>query len=195
MKVLKTIGFWLAQCTWGFVMTFIGAIVTLVSMICGNKPHRIGSVIYTQIGYGWGGLELGGFFICAKDASDHTKFHECGHAIQNIIFGPLYPILIWFPSAIRYWLRKFDTRLGKSLFNLFYLLISLIITTGLACLTALVFHIRWLTIIFEVFRIYFLIVSLWLSGFEIKRYDKGYVPYDKIWFEGQASKLGKKFFK
>lgn len=32
--------------------------------------------------------------------------HECGHGIQNIIFGPLFPFLVAIPSVIRYWYRE-----------------------------------------------------------------------------------------
>ena len=28
---------------------------------------------------------------------------------------------------------------------------------------------------------------------EIPKYDKGYVDYDSIWFEGEASRLGDEF--
>ena len=78
--------------------------------------------------------------------------------------------------------------------NLYYLLITLAATTGFACIAHFVFDSRWLVIFCEVLRIYFLLISIWLSAFEIKKYDKGYVDYDAIWFEGQATKLGYKFF-
>lgn len=194
MKVLKTIGFWFIQCTWGFLSTFVGAIIILVLLIAGKKPHRVGPVIYIEVGKYWGGLELGGFFICCEHSSDHTKYHEAGHALQNLIFGPLSIFLIGIPSATRYWLRKFKTHLTKSLFNLFFLLGALIITTGLACVTGLVLHIKWLTIAIEILRLYFLLISIWLTLFEIPKYDLGYVNYDSIWFEGSATKWGTKVF-
>jgi hypothetical protein len=34
-----------------------------------------------------------------------------------------------------------------------------------------------------------------MSTCEIKKYDKGYVDYDDIWFEGQATRWGTKVFK
>ena len=196
MKTLKTIGFWLIQCTWGSIMTAIGAIVTLILMVCGNKPQHIGPVVYIETGFGWGGITLGGFFFCSKDAGDSIKYHEAGHTIQNMIWGPLFPFLIGFPSLIRCWLRERQTHLGKSLFNLAYFLISLIITTGGAILFGPVIDgFKWLTIVFEVFRLYFLLVSIWLSALEIPKYDKEQVNYDAIWFEGQATNLGIKIFK
>lgn len=190
-KVLSYIVYWLIQCTWGLIMTLIGAVVALALLITGHKPKHLGPTIYFEVGENWGGLELGGFFLCCKNSSMETKYHECGHGLQNLIWGPLMPFIICIPSAARYWLRTMPTRMKKSLFNLFFLLGSLVITTGLACFTGGLFHWHWATIIIEVFRIYFALVSIWLTLFEIPKYDKGYVDYDSIWFEGQATKWGK----
>ena len=121
MKVLKAIGFWFVQCTWGAVMTVIGAVVALCLLITGHKPKTLGPNIYFEVGQNWGGVNLGPFFVCASDTYYTTKLHECGHAVQNMIFGPLFPFLIAIPSALRYWLRKNPTHLKKSLFNLCYL--------------------------------------------------------------------------
>lgn len=195
MKVFKTVNFWLVQCTWGIVMTFIGAVATLALIITGHKPKHIGPVVYIEVGKNWGGLELGGFFLCDKNSGDSVKYHECGHSLQNMILGPLFPFLVAIPSATRYWLREFKSHLTKSLFNLIYLLSAIIITTSLACITGLLLHIKWLTIAIEVLRIYFLLVSIWMSAIEIRKYDHGYVDYDAIWFEGQATKWGNEFFK
>jgi hypothetical protein len=32
--------------------------------------------------------------------------HECGHGLQNIMFGPLFIFIIFIPSCIRYWYRE-----------------------------------------------------------------------------------------
>ena len=196
MKVLKTIGFWFIQCTWGFIMTLIGAITVGILMLMGNKPQHIGPNIYIQTGYGWGGINLGPFFICSKSSGDETKYHECGHGLQNMIWGPLFPFVIGFPSLIRCWIRNRTTHLGKSLFNLAYFLISIVVTTAGAILFGPVIDgFKWLTIVFEVLRLYFLLVSIWLSALEIPKYDHGYIDYDSIWFEGQATRLGIKVYK
>jgi hypothetical protein len=195
MKVLKTIGYWFIQCTWGFIMTFIGAIVTFCLICAGKKPKHLGPMVYTKVGHNWGGLELGGFFICCEESGSHTMCHEAGHSLQNMILGPLFPFLVAIPSATRYWLREFKTHLSKSLFNLAYLALALTVTTlGAIIFGPVVPGFKWLTIVFEVLRIYFLIVSIWLSAIEIPKYDKGYVDYDSIWFEGQATKWGEKVF-
>lgn len=194
MKVLKTIGFWIGQCTWGFIMTFIGAIVAFALILMGNKPQTLGPIIYIQVGKNWGGISLGGFFFCDADCENDIKYHEAGHAIQNLIFGPLFPFLVGIPSLIRCMLRERNSRLKKSLFNLYYLITTLIITTGGACIAHYALDLKWLVIFFEALRIYFLLISIWMSAFEIKKYDKSYVDYDAVWFEGQATKIGNKIF-
>lgn len=98
--------FYLLNCSWGIIMTAIGAIVTLILIILGYKPKKHMYCIYTELPGDWGGLELGLFFITSRNPSLHIKNHEHGHAIQNAIFGPIFPFLIGIPSAIRYWYRE-----------------------------------------------------------------------------------------
>lgn len=195
-KTLSYIGYWILQCTWGLPMTLIGAIVALVLLITGHKPKTLGPNVYFEVGKNWGGLELGGFFICGKDSPERTKFHEAGHGLQNIIWGPLFPFVIAIPSALRYWVRKMPTPVKKVLFNLGYLLISFILLTGIILLTGPVFHLHITTHIFEGLRLYCALSSIWLALFEIPKYLKpdAYVDYDAIWFEGQATKWGTKIY-
>lgn len=41
--------------------------------------------------------------MCGEDCqSDYLRSHECGHGLQNIILGPLFPFVIAIPSAIKY---------------------------------------------------------------------------------------------
>lgn len=137
MKALKGILFWVASCTWGVIMTLIGAIVAIVLLVTGHKPHRFHYLIYFEVGSGWGGVELGAFFVVSRDASLHTKQHESGHGLQNIMLGVFMPFVICIPSAIRYWWRHFQIKKGRG-----------------ATLP----------------------------------------PYDSIWFEGWATRLGEKYF-
>ena len=106
-KILSYTVYWILQCTWGIIMTFIGAVAALGLIITGHKPKHMGPTVYFEVGEGWGGMELGGFFLCSKNSSMHTKYHECGHGIQNIIWGPLMPFVVCIPSAARYWLFNF----------------------------------------------------------------------------------------
>lgn len=193
-KFLSYLVYWILQCTWGGAMTLIGAIVALILIITGHKPKTLGPAVYFETGYDWGGLELGGFFICCKNCSEQTKYHELGHGIQNIVWGPLFPFVIWMPSALRYWLRTMPTRMKMSIFNLFYFLGSLLFTTSLAVITGACCHLHWTTITIELFRAYFLVLSIWLSVKEIPKYNHGFTDYDEIWFEGQATRWGTKMF-
>ena len=99
--------YYLLQFTWGIVMNTIGIIVFLILICCGKKVKRFHNNFYIVIGKNWGGVELGCFFLIDSSESKHTKYHESGHAIQNIIFGPLFPFIVAIPSAIRYWYRHF----------------------------------------------------------------------------------------
>lgn len=93
--------------------------IGLISFICllpfGKIKHyhgRLGIII----GDNWGGLSLGCFFfVCntCKD-NDYILSHECGHGIQNIILGPLFPFLVGIPSAIRYWYQTIRENKGLS---------------------------------------------------------------------------------
>ena len=38
------------SCTWGFIMTFIGAIFALILIIAGYKPKKFGWDIYFEVG-------------------------------------------------------------------------------------------------------------------------------------------------
>lgn len=106
--------FWFLSCTWGIIMTLIGAIVTLVLMIFGFKPKRNIYGWYTEIGNNWGGLDLGPFCLVSTNPSEHILNHEFGHAIQNCALGP-FMIFISIASATRYWYREFQVQvLGKS---------------------------------------------------------------------------------
>lgn len=56
---------------------------------------------------------MGPFFVTDSTPTLHTKQHESGHGIQNIMFGPLMPFIVSIPSCIRYWYREYLVRSGK----------------------------------------------------------------------------------
>ena len=112
MRVLKAVGFWVASCTWGLLITAAGALVALALLVTGHKPHRFHYLVYFEVGSGWGGFNLGGFFVVGRDTSLSTKRHESGHGLQNIMLGVFMPVLVSIPSAIRYWWRVYQTRRG-----------------------------------------------------------------------------------
>lgn len=112
-RFLSYLGFWLISLTWGCIMTTIGLVVAFFLLITGHRPHLMGPNVYFEVGNGWGGFECGGFFVVAKNSSILTKWHECGHGLQNLIWGPLMPFVVSIPSAIRYWYRKYLIRFKK----------------------------------------------------------------------------------
>ncbi len=117
MKTLKAILFWLLSWTWGLPMTLVGAVCALALLVTGHKPHRFHYFVYFEVGKDWGGFEAGCFFFCNNSASLSIKRHECGHGIQNIIFGPLMPFVVSIPSAIRYWYREIVVRTGRKRYS------------------------------------------------------------------------------
>ena len=101
-------------------MTLIGFFATLFSLIfLKGKIHRNGYGFITEVKGNWGGVSLGLFQLCGsynqKDGPcydpewyEHTRRHEFGHSIQNMIFGPLFPFIVAIPSAVRYWLDYYE---------------------------------------------------------------------------------------
>jgi hypothetical protein len=92
--------------TWGIIMTLIGCIVALGFIIFGYRPKKWGHCWYFEVGEGWGGVELGIFFITNKNPSKHVRNHELGHGFQNCKYGP-FMVVISLMSAFRYWYREF----------------------------------------------------------------------------------------
>lgn len=105
MNKFKKVLFYILSFTWGLPMTLMGLFGGLFLMAKGIKPKRFNNNIYFEVGSHWGGLEAGMFFFTDTTPSLHTKQHEAGHGIQNIIFGFFMPFVVSIPSAIRYWYR------------------------------------------------------------------------------------------
>ena len=95
--------FYLLSLTWGLPMTLIGAITIFILKLLGKEIKKWGYCYYVEVGTGWGGVNLGMFFVTCEDADEHTRNHEHGHALQNCIWGFLMPFVIGIPSLIRYW--------------------------------------------------------------------------------------------
>ena len=95
------------QLTRGLPMTIVGAVVFAVLYICGQRPKSYkGLCPYFEIGHGWGGVEMGWFFICCKDCGESTKRHECGHLVQAAAFNGFVMLGLSIGSAARYWWRE-----------------------------------------------------------------------------------------
>lgn len=104
--------YYLLACTWGIIMTLIGVIITIVTWpiswftkkVRFEKYHWIYKL---HIGpQGWGGCEMGLMFFRDQENNESLNKHEFGHTFQNCLLGPLFPILVGIPSAIRYWYRE-----------------------------------------------------------------------------------------
>lgn len=115
MRIVKGILFWLVSCTWGCPMTLLGALVALAMLLTGHRPHRFGPLVWFEAGRNWGGSEYGAFFVVERGAGEGLKCHEAGHSVQNLIFGPLTPVLVSVPSAVRYWVRRAQAKRGRAL--------------------------------------------------------------------------------
>ena len=194
MKSLKIILFWLIQCTWGIIMTLIGAIVALICLIVGLKPRRFGYSIYFVFGKNWGGIGLGGFFFVSKSCNKlEDKTHEAGHSLaQNLILGPFFPFIVGIPSAIRYYLFDYNTDKERKKFSLLITLIP--ITVGVVLLILGTWSsICWIGVVGMFVSVYAFLIFLWLfntpNGELAKMNIKGYSYYG-IWFESGASKHG-----
>jgi hypothetical protein len=130
-KILFSVMFWIVSCTWGIIMTTIGALATaglnlikFAGSVAGYnlkiKTHRNGCSFITEVGGNWGGVELGAFALCGnyseehKSWFDHTRKHEFGHAIQHLYMGPLFIFIVALPSATRYWYHIIMSKKGKT---------------------------------------------------------------------------------
>ena len=193
MKTAKIVLFYILSFTWGILMSLVGSVVVLALLATGHKPKKFHHVIYFEIGEDWGGVELGPFFLCCKGSSLYTKQHECGHGIQNVWFGPLMPFIVCLPSATRYWLREQKTKEAKKKFS--FILCGIVAAIAIVLfLIPFITQLYW-TIVFPVLMIvYDLIILLWLLFIEIPKYEIKAPDYDAIWFEGQATELGERYF-
>lgn len=102
-------------------MSFIGLLTTLICIIfLKGKVHKNGYTIIIEVGGNWGGINLGCISLCGgyttvcpdEDWFQHTRKHEFGHSLQNLIFGPLFPFIVAIPSAIRYHYQNYRSKKG-----------------------------------------------------------------------------------
>lgn len=92
---MKRFFFVLAQLIWGLPQTLLGAILFLIHI---RKPHRL---YHGAVCTAWGrrgGLSLGLFLFAADDPG--ITVHEYGHAVQSLIWGPLYLPVVGLPSLL-----------------------------------------------------------------------------------------------
>lgn len=123
-KVLFGIAYWFVLLTWGALWTTVGSIIFIFLAITGHKIHHNGCSFIVEVGKNWGGLNLGPFAMCGRYSQkdgpcydinwfEHTRCHEFGHGIQQMILGPLWPFTVGLASVIRYWVFYFRSKQGK----------------------------------------------------------------------------------
>lgn len=102
-------------------MSLIGLITALICIIfLKGKVHRNGFTFIVEVGGNWGGINLGCVSLCGgyttvcpnENWFQHTRRHEFGHSLQNLIFGPLFPFIVAIPSAIRYHYQNYRSSKG-----------------------------------------------------------------------------------
>lgn len=95
------------QKTRGWALSLVGLVVYgVLRLLRFHQRDYHGICKYFEIGEKWGGVSLGWFFICGRQASERTKNHEVGHCIQNAAVGGLEMLRLSIGSALRYWKRK-----------------------------------------------------------------------------------------
>ena len=110
---MKDTLFRLLQWTWGFPQTLAGLFVFLLNLKAPHYPFH-GSIVTV-----WGkksSVSLGMFIFVTddpfffhrgkrrsfseKEFGDMLTVHEYGHAVQSLIFGPLYLFTVGLPSVL-----------------------------------------------------------------------------------------------
>ena len=102
----------IARCTWGFIQSTVGFIVFLLNIRARHFIYH--GAIITEWKYK-SSVSLGLFIFVTKEPNFYWKFrdkytmeevkerllvHEYGHAIQSLILGPLYMLIISLPSGL-----------------------------------------------------------------------------------------------
>ncbi len=164
------------------------------------KTHINGCSLITEVGGNWGGVELGAVALCGNYSEtnsywfEHTRRHEFGHALQNLILGPLFIFVVALPSGLRYNLRDFKTYNAKLAFCL---ILSSAVFTILSILLIVLWQYLAALIVFMIALAYWTGFSVWLCCIELPKYKVGIydcrVAYDSIWFEGSATAWGTKY--
>jgi hypothetical protein len=97
--------FWLLSLTWGLLATLAGAALALGCLAKGLRPRRFHGNIYFDNVRPRGSNNLGPFFFLAENAMAFTPYHEAGHGLQNILYGPLFFFVVGIPSEL--WYHRF----------------------------------------------------------------------------------------
>ena len=105
--------YWTLSCTWGVFATAVGGVKALIYMKDGLEPKYFKGNIYFENVREMGSDNFGPFFFLGENAEYYTAYHEAGHGLQNIVMGPLYPVVVGISSEI--WYQKFIKEYAEEL--------------------------------------------------------------------------------
>lgn len=98
--------YWVLILTWGCLESIAAIAAAIVLAFSGHKKHASHLGCYFIAGNNWGGFSLGIVRVIAgnmsKEWTKHTIQHECGHAYQIAMLGPLWVFIVAIPSQIRW---------------------------------------------------------------------------------------------
>lgn len=102
--------YYLISFTWGIITSLIGLFMIAILAMFGRVKvfkKRLYGIFPKIFGKDWG-FAMGCFFFTADNSSnDKLMFlHECGHGLQNCLWGPLMIFIVSIPSVIRFWYRR-----------------------------------------------------------------------------------------
>lgn len=69
-----------------------------------------------------GGVSMGLFVFLDTMSNDSMLYHEMGHSVQNIIWGPLFLPIIGIPSFVRaaLWKKFLSKRKGANYYSIWF---------------------------------------------------------------------------
>lgn len=97
---MKKFCFWVVQCTWGILQTFIGLIVWLVVCCKAKECVSIGCTNALIVGGNIGAVSIGPCISVFMQPDEALLKHEYGHSIQSLMLGPLWIFVVGIPSLI-----------------------------------------------------------------------------------------------
>ena len=117
---LRFIPYFLLQCSWGIIQTFVGFIVFCCSIkdrhsffngaiaTCWEKPYGISLGVFIFIPPKARFYNSDKYHFSDEEIQDRLLVHEYGHTIQSAFLGPLYFLIIGIPSVIWGAVKKSD---------------------------------------------------------------------------------------
>lgn len=110
MKRAKIGLFWALSLSWGVLLTLPGLLLGMLLFWCGRKPMWHCGLLCFPLLHMSGGFSLGPVLFLSQRTGRVLWRHEAGHSIQNCLLGPLMPVVIALPSAVRYLYREYCLR-------------------------------------------------------------------------------------